>query len=57
MNDNRRNLPIGDWLPGQTVSGFALLTRKERRQDRNGNDFLDMEIADASGEVVRTWRG
>lgn len=56
MSDHRRNAPIGEWLPGQTVSGFALLTRKERRQDRNGNDFLDMEIADASGRIsAKVW--
>jgi 3'-5' exoribonuclease len=36
---------------GDRVTGFALLTRKERRQDRNGKDFLDLELADASGRL------
>ena len=56
MNDHRRNAPIAEWQPGQTDSGFGLLTRKERRQDRNGNDFLDMELADASGRIsAKVW--
>ncbi len=36
---------------GDRVTGFALLTKKERRQDRNGKDFLDLELADASGAL------
>jgi 3'-5' exoribonuclease len=33
------------------VSGFALVTKKERRQDRNGRDFIDLRLADASGSI------
>ena len=36
---------------GDRVTGFALLTKKERRQDRNGKDFLDLELADATGRL------
>jgi 3'-5' exoribonuclease len=47
----KRNEPIANWRDGDTVEGFALLSRKERRQDRNGNVFLDLELTDASGTV------
>jgi 3'-5' exoribonuclease len=33
------------------VSGFALLSKKERRQDRNGRDFIDLRLSDASGSI------
>ncbi len=42
---NRRNEPIRTWQAGDIVQGFALLTKKELRQDRNGKDFLDLELA------------
>ena len=52
----KRNLPIRTWESGDTVQGFALLTKKEQRQDRNGKSFLDMEIVDASGSIVaKVW--
>jgi 3'-5' exoribonuclease len=51
-----RNQPIRTWEAGDSVQGFALLTKKEMRQDRNGKSFLDMEIVDASGSMVaKVW--
>jgi 3'-5' exoribonuclease len=51
-----RNAPIRTWESGDVVQGFALLTKKEQRQDRNGKSFLDMEIVDASGSMVaKVW--
>ncbi len=56
MSPSRRNAPISSWEAGDTVSGFALLTRKERRQDKNGRDYLDLRLADASGSIgARVW--
>ena len=52
----RRNTPIRSWEAGDTVQGFALLTKKELRQDRNGKSFMDMELADASGSMsAKVW--
>lgn len=51
MANNRKNEPIRSWEAGDTVAGFAYLAKKERRQDRNGNDYLDLELADASGAI------
>ncbi|HSG39063.1 MAG TPA: OB-fold nucleic acid binding domain-containing protein, partial [Thermoanaerobaculia bacterium] len=51
-----RNAPIRTWEAGDTVQGFALLVKKELRQDRNGKSYLDMELADASGSIVaKVW--
>lgn len=51
-----RNAPIREWESGDTVQGFALLTRKELRQDRNNKSYLDLELADASGSIVaKVW--
>ena len=47
-----RNAPIRTWEAGDSVQGFALLTRKELRQDRNGKSFMDLEVVDASGSMV-----
>lgn len=48
--------PIAEWREGDRIQGFALLTRKERRQDRNGKDYLDMEVADCTGSMVaKAW--
>jgi 3'-5' exoribonuclease len=47
-----RNKPIRSWVSGDIVQGFALLTKKEKREDRNGKSYLDLEIADASGSMV-----
>jgi 3'-5' exoribonuclease len=51
VSEQRINVPISKWQTGDSVSGFALLTKKERRQDRNGRDFLDLRLADASGAI------
>jgi hypothetical protein len=48
----RKNQPIATWQAGEQVQGFALLTRKETRQDRNGRSYLDLELADSSGSMV-----
>lgn len=52
----KRNEPIATWLDGDSVEGFVLLSRKERRQDRNGNHFLDLDLTDASGSIsAKVW--
>ncbi len=56
MTKPRRNAPIRTWQAGDLVQGFALVTKKELRQDRNGKSFLDLELADASGSIVgKAW--
>ncbi len=56
MPKTLRNVPIREWEAGDSIQGFALLTKKETRQDRNGKSFLDMELADASGSIVtKVW--
>jgi 3'-5' exoribonuclease len=56
MGKLRRNAPIRSWEAGDNVQGFALLTKKELRQDRNGRGFLDLELADSSGSMVaKVW--
>jgi 3'-5' exoribonuclease len=52
MAKTLRNVPIREWEAGDNVQGFALLTKKETRQDRNGKSFLDMEVTDASGSMI-----
>ncbi len=47
-----RNAPIRTWEAGDSVQGFALLTRKELRQDRNAKSFMDLELTDASGSMA-----
>lgn len=52
----RRNQPIASWEHGDQVQGFALLLRKEARQDRNGKTFLDLELADKTGSIpAKVW--
>jgi 3'-5' exoribonuclease len=52
----RKNEPISAWEGGDVVQGFALVTKKELRQDRNGRSYLDMEVADASGSMIaKVW--
>lgn len=52
----RKNAPIATWNEGDTVQGFALLRKKEMRQDRNGRDYLDLELSDATGTVMaKAW--
>jgi 3'-5' exoribonuclease len=50
------NQPIRTWENGDLVQGFALLTKKEVRQDRNGKSYMDLELADSSGSIVaKVW--
>jgi 3'-5' exoribonuclease len=50
------NQPIRTWENGDLVQGFALLTKKEVRQDRNGKSYMDLELADASGSMIaKVW--
>ena len=52
----RQNLPIRSWQSGDVVQGFALLTKKETRQDKNGKEFLDLELSDATGAMAaKVW--
>src|SRR6185295_8734792 len=56
MAKTLRNAPIQSWEAGDSVQGYALLTKKEARQDRNGKSFLDLELADASGTMsAKVW--
>jgi 3'-5' exoribonuclease len=56
MSTSRRNEPIASWRDGDLVRGFALLQRREVRQDRNGNSYLHLELADESGSMLaRAW--
>ncbi|HEV7670246.1 MAG TPA: HD domain-containing protein [Thermoanaerobaculia bacterium] len=48
----KKNLPVRSWQSGDTVQGFALLTKKELRQDKNGKSFLDLEVSDATGSMA-----
>ncbi len=51
-----RNQPISSWQEGDRVEGFALLIKKELRQDKNDREYLDMRLADASGSMVaKVW--
>lgn len=52
----RRNEPIASWEEGDFVQGFALVNRKDVRQDRNGRDYFDLELCDQSGSVTaKVW--
>ena len=51
MNEPQKSKPIADWAEGDTISGFASLAQKERRQDRNGNDYIDLVLVDSSGTI------
>lgn len=56
MTDTVRYEPIASWQAGHTVEGFALLSHKERRRDRNGREYLDLELTDASGSIAgKVW--
>jgi 3'-5' exoribonuclease len=52
MTKPRRNAPIRTWEAGDVIHGFALLTKKELRQDRNGKSYMDLEVADATGSMA-----
>ena len=51
MTEPTKSQPIAAWKEGDLVSGFASLAQKERRQDRNGNDYVDLVLVDASGMI------
>ena len=52
----RTSRPIAAWKPGEAVQGFALLRRREVRQDKSGREYLDLELADASGSIpAKAW--
>lgn len=54
----RKNVPIAEWQDGDRVQGFAFLAAKERRQDRSGNDYLHLELRDATGQIpAKAWSG
>src|SRR3954471_12914334 len=56
MAKAKKNQPIRSWEAGDNVQGFALLTKKEMRQDKNNRGFLDLELADASGSMIgKVW--
>jgi 3'-5' exoribonuclease len=56
MSKTKKNTPIRSWEAGDTVQGFALLTKKELRQDKNGRGFMDLELTDASGSMIgKVW--
>ena len=58
MAPTLKNRLIRDWSEGDVIQGFALLTRKERRQDRNGRDYLDLELSDSTGSMTgKVWAG
>lgn len=48
----RSNEPIATWQDGDFAQGFALVARKETREDKRGRDYVDMELADATGAMV-----
>lgn len=52
----RDNEPIDDWQDGDFAQGFALVSRKEVRQDRNGRAYLDLQLTDATASIVgKVW--
>ena len=58
MAEVEHNTRISSWQEGDHVQGFAFLAKKERRQDRNGKDYLDLELADDSAAMVgKVWAG
>lgn len=53
---DRRNEPIAAWQAGDRVQGFALVLRKDVREDRRGMAFIDVELADRSGSIgAKVW--
>lgn len=56
MPSVRRNEPITAWREGDFVQGFALVTRKEVRQDRNGREYMDLELSDGTSAIsAKVW--
>lgn len=48
----RNNEPITAWQDGDFATGFALVARKETRDDKRGREYVDMELADATGAMI-----
>lgn len=48
----RINEPISHWQDSDFAQGFALVVRKEVRQDRKGRDYVDLELADATASLA-----
>jgi len=56
MPRSLRNEPIRSFKDGDSVTGFGLLTKKEMRQDKNGRDYLDLVVVDATGSIpAKAW--
>lgn len=52
----RDNEPISAWTDGDFAQGYALVSRKEARLDRNGREYLDLQLTDASGSIpAKAW--
>jgi 23S rRNA maturation-related 3'-5' exoribonuclease YhaM len=52
----RRHEPMSTWEEGDFVQAWALVNRKERRQDKKGRDYLDLELIDATGSLpAKVW--
>ncbi len=52
----RRNEPISTWEDSDFIQGFALLSRKDVRQERKGRDYMDIEVTDSSGSMsAKIW--
>lgn len=47
----RLHEPMTTWEEGDFVQAYALVNRKERRQDKKGRDYLDLELVDATGSI------
>jgi 3'-5' exoribonuclease len=56
MMTRRQNDPIRTFEDGDSVSGFAYLAKMERRQDKNGRDYLDLLLKDSSDSIAaKVW--
>ncbi len=44
-------LSLAQLLTGMSFEGFLLVRSCEQRKDKNGNNYLDMKLADCSGEM------
>ncbi len=56
MSRKLTNEPIRNLDEGDSIAGFGLVTKKALRQDKNSRDYLDMEMADASGSITaKVW--
>lgn len=56
MGKTRYNEPIETWQDGDQVQAYALLTRRDARRDRNGREYLDLELSDCTGSIsAKVW--